>query len=212
MNCIKPYSLSLFILIVLLSVQPVLAQSNNPEYQAEIGRFQEELNTSYRNPEKSPLEPQDMAAFEGLPFFPVNEKYRIEARFVRTPGSKPFKMATSTNRLPIYEKYGEAHFELNGQQVVIPIYQNHGLRETEEYKDYLFLPFKDQTNGDSSYGGGRYVELRIPAADTIVIDFNKAYNPYCAYNSRYSCPIPPKENRIPLAIPAGVKAPVYTRE
>lgn len=208
MNYIKP----LLILVFFLSMQSVLGQSESAVYLAEIRRFQEELNASYRNPEESPLESEDMASFEGLPFFPIQEKYRVEARFVRSPGSKPFKMATSTNRLPIYEKYGEAHFELDGQQVVIPVYQNHGLRETEEYRDYLFLPFQDQTNGDSTYGGGRYVELHIPAGDTIIIDFNKAYNPYCAYNSRYSCPIPPKANRIPLPIPAGVKAPVYAHE
>lgn len=212
MNYIKPNTIPLLILAFLLSLQPVLAQSDSTEYLAEIRRFQEELNASYRNPEESPLEPQDMAAFEGLHFFPIKEKYRVEARFVRTSGSKPFRMATSTNRLPVYEKYGEAHFELDGQQVVIPIYQNHGLRETEEYRDYLFLPFQDKTNGDSTYGGGRYVELRIPAGDTIIIDFNKAYNPYCAYNSRYSCPIPPKANRISLSIPVGVKAPVYDHE
>lgn len=208
---VKPYTLPVLILF-LFFVSEAFTQNGSKKYLAEIKQYQEELNASYRNSEESPLEPEELAAFAGLPFFPVNEKYRIKALFVRTPGSKPFKMATSTGRLPIYEKYGEAHFELDGQQLVIPIYQNHELRETEKYKDYLFLPFKDKTNGDTSYGGGRYVELRIPAGDTIVIDFNKAYNPYCAYNSRYSCPIPPKENRIPLAIPAGVKAPVYPHE
>ncbi len=202
----------IFFIPLLLVVSSVLAQKANPAYLAEIKQYQEELNASYKNPEESPLEPEDLAEFTGLPFFSVNEKYRIAARFVRTPGSKPFKMATSNGRLPVYEKYGEAHFELDGKQVVLPVYQNHELREIEKYKDYLFLPFKDQTNGDSSYGGGRYVELSIPAGDTIVIDFNKAYNPYCAYSFRYSCPIPPKENRIALAIPAGVKAPVYKHD
>ena len=212
MDILKPYILPALALSLFFVPPTAFAQGGSSEYVAEIEKYQEELNASYRNPEESPLEPEDLATFSGLPFFPINEKYRVEARFVRTPGSKPFKMATSTGRLPIYEKYGEAHFELDGEKVVVPIYQNHELRETEKYKDYLFLPFKDQTNGDTSYGGGRYVELSIPEGDTIVIDFNKAYNPYCAYSSRYSCPIPPKENRIPLAIPAGVKAPVYATE
>lgn len=185
------------------------AQQGSPEYLQEMQDYRQKMNAEYRDPEKSPLEPEELEHFNGLPFFPVNEKYRIEARFVRTPGSKPFKMPTSTNRLPVYEKYGEAHFKLDGKKVVLPVYQNHELRETEEYADYLFLPFKDLTNGKSSYGGGRYIELRIPEGDTIIIDFNKAYNPYCAYSIRYSCPIPPKENRIDLAIPAGVMAPPY---
>ena len=125
------------------------------------------------------------------------------------PRSKPFKMATSTDRKPIYEKYGEAHFELDGEKIVLPIYQSHSLRVKEEYKDHLFLPFQDLTNGTESYGGGRYLDLRIPTGDTIVIDFNKAYNPYCAYSSRYSCPVPPKENRMKVAVRAGVMAPPY---
>ena len=212
MDILKFYTLPALVLTLFFVPLTAFAQEGSSDYVAEIEKYQEELNASYRNPEESPLEPEDLAAFSGLPFFPINEKYRVVARFVRTPGSKPFKMATSTGRLPIYEKYGEAHFELDGKKVVVPIYQNHELRETEKYKDYLFLPFKDQTNGDTSYGGGRYVELSIPEGDTIVIDFNKAYNPYCAYSARYSCPIPPKENRIPLAIPAGVKAPVYSAE
>lgn len=190
---------------MLLITLSTYAQSSSPEYLQEIQHYQEELNAEYQDPEKSPLEPQDLQAFKGLPFFPINEKYRIVARFVRTPGSKPFKMATSTDRLPVYEKYGEAHFELEGKNFVLPIYQSHALRAKEEYKDHLFAPFKDKTNGTESYGGGRYLDLRIPEGETIVIDFNKAYNPYCAYSSRYSCPVPPKENKLAIAIPAGVK-------
>ena len=183
----------------------VAAQTGSPHYLQEIDKYQRELNAEYADPEKSPLEPADLEAFAGLPFFPIDEKYRVIARFVRTRGSKPFKMPTSTDRLPIYEKYGEAHFELEGKAIVLPVYQNHELRKKKGYKDYLFVPFTDLTNGTDSYGGGRYLDLRIPAAgDSLVIDFNKAYNPYCAYSSRYSCPIPPRENRIPLAIKAGV--------
>lgn len=192
------------LLLFLLCTHWCMAQNPDSSYLQEIAQYQSKLNTEYSNPETSPLEPQDLQKFTGLPFFPISEDYRIVARFVRTPGSKPFKMPTSTDRLPIYEKYGEAHFELDSLRIVLPIYQNHALRETEKYRNHLFLPFKDLTNGTDSYGGGRYLDLEIPAGDTIILDFNKAYNPYCAYSSRYSCPIPPKENRIPLAIKAGV--------
>lgn len=193
-----------FVLLLLLWSHACFAQSAVSAYQQEIKHFQDELNAEYSNAETSPLEPQDLQNFTGLPFFPISENYRIVARFVRTPGSKPFKMPTSTDRLPVYEKYGEAHFELDSSRIVLSIYQNHALRETEKYRNHLFLPFKDLTNGTDSYGGGRYIDLLIPAGDTIIIDFNKAYNPYCAYSSRYSCPIPPKKNSIPLAIRAGV--------
>jgi uncharacterized protein (DUF1684 family) len=77
---------------------------------------------------------------------------------------------------------------------------------TEGFEDYLFLPFLDDTNGETSYAGGRYLDLRIPKNDLIILDFNETYNPYCAYNERYSCPIVPRENYIPLKIEAGIKA------
>jgi uncharacterized protein (DUF1684 family) len=76
----------------------------------------------------------------------------------------------------------------------------------EAYVDYLFLPFSDATNGNETYSGGRYIDLRIPTSDSVLIDFNKAYNPYCAYNPKYSCPIVPKQNRLPIPVRAGVKA------
>lgn len=115
-------------------------------------------------------------------------------------------MKTSTDRLPVYIKYGEAHFKLNKKDCVLNIYQNADLVKKEEYKDYLFLPYTDLTSGEESYGGGRYIDLKIPKDETIIIDFNKSYNPYCAYNHKYSCPIPPMENRLDVEVRAGVKA------
>jgi uncharacterized protein len=90
---------------------------------------------------------------------------------------------------------------------VLSLYQNHELRTTETHKNHLFLPFKDLTNGTESYGDGRYLDLSIPEGEPLVIDFSKAYNPYCAYSSHYSCPIPPKENRLRIPIRAGLIAP-----
>ena len=115
-------------------------------------------------------------------------------------------MPTTTDRMPIYVKYGEAYFELEGQSFKLNIYQNQELITKAEYVDYLFIPFTDATNGETSYGGGRYLDLRIPTGKTITLNFNKSYNPYCAYNGKYSCPIPPSENDISVAILAGVKA------
>ncbi|MND77928.1 hypothetical protein D3C80_696300 [compost metagenome] len=174
-------------------------------YIEEIKHYQKELNEEFASPEKSPLTEEDRAKFKELPFFPINEAYKVEAKFIRTHNSVPFEMPTTTARKPVYEKYGEAHFKLNGKDLVLSIYQSHSLREKAEYKDHLFLPFMDLTNGKESYGGGRFLDLTIPEGDTIVIDFNKAYNPYCAYNHKYSCPIPPKENDMNTEIKAGVK-------
>jgi len=115
-------------------------------------------------------------------------------------------MKTTTDRLPIYRKYGEARFKLGGKDQVLSIFQNLGLMEDPEYEDYLFVPFTDETNGSESYGGGRYLDVEMPEGDRMIINFNKAYNPYCAYNAKYSCPIPPAENHLDIEVKAGVKA------
>lgn len=168
--------------------------------------YQVQLNKEFADPETSPLLSEDLKDFQSLDFFPVNKDLIVTADFIRTPGQMPFQMPTTTGRLPVYEKYGEAHFILEGKQVILEIFQSHDLRETEEYKDYLFMPFTDLTNGEETYGGGRYLGLTIPEGDSIVINFNKAYNPYCAYNGKYSCPRVPVQNHIDAEITAGVKA------
>ncbi|MEN7550351.1 DUF1684 domain-containing protein [Rapidithrix thailandica] len=175
------------------------------QYEEEIAHFQQELNEEFRNPEESPLPKKDLKKFKKHNFFPIDSTYKVLAKFVKTHNALPFKMQTTTDRLPTYEKYGEVIFEIEGQILTLSIYQSHQLRRTLKYKDHLFLPFTDLTNGKETYGGGRYLDLTIPSGDTIVIDFNKAYNPYCAYNPSYSCPIPPEENDLNIRIEAGVK-------
>jgi len=168
--------------------------------------FQRELNAEYKDASTSPLKEADRKHFNGLEFFKFDSTYVVPAKFERFPDEKPFEMKTSTERRPVYVKYGELTFNLKGKRYKLNIYQNNGLIETEGYEDYLFLPFSDETNGLESYGGGRYMDARIPDGDTMVIDFNKAYNPYCAYNDKYSCPIVPRENYLKTRIEAGVKA------
>ncbi|NOR27023.1 MAG: DUF1684 domain-containing protein [Lutibacter sp.] len=177
-------------------------------YEDEIRLVQHELNTHYSDATTSPLTKKDLKTFKGLEFFKIDEKYKVEASFELTPNTPIFEMQTTTDRLPLYKKYGIARFTLNGEQLELSIYQNQKLMTDVEYEDYLFIPFNDTTNGSLSYGGGRYIDLEIPSegSETIIIDFNKAYNPYCAYNSRYSCPIPPSENNLKISILAGVKA------
>lgn len=177
-------------------------------YQEEIKSFQYEMNTYYADAETSPLTEEDLATFKGLEFFEISENYQVEATFELTPDTPVFEMPTTTDRLPLYRKYGIARFTINGKKMELSIYQNQKLMTSFEYADHLFLPFNDTSNGKSTYEGGRFIDLEIPAegSQTIVIDFNKAYNPYCAYNYKYSCPIPPAENNLPVAILAGVKA------
>lgn len=168
--------------------------------------FQQELNEQFKNPEESPLK-NKAKRFKGHDFFPIDSTLRIEAKFVRSLNAIPFQMKTTTNRLPTYEKYGEALFTVAGKELALSIFQSHSLRETEEFKNHLFLPFTDLSNGEESYTGGRFIDLEIPNSDIVVIDFNKAYNPYCAYSPDYSCPIPPQENHLDFKILAGVQKP-----
>lgn len=168
--------------------------------------WQKEMNADFKDATKSPLKEKDRTHFTGLEFFPFDSTFVITTTLTRTPNEVPFKMKTTTDRLPNYVKYGIVEFQFDEKTYQLNIYQNLDLLEKEGSEDYLFLPFLDNTNGDTSYGGGRYVEGRIPKGDIMVIDFNTAYNPYCAYNEKYSCPIVPRENYLPISVNAGVKA------
>ena len=180
----------------------VLAQN----YTDEIMQFRKQMNTEFADSAKSPLSYEDRINFKELSFFEIDTIYKVKAKLVITPFEIPFSMKTTTSRLPVYVKYAEAYFSIKGIDCKLNIYQNKDLILKKGYEDYLFLPFTDLTNGSETYGGGRYIDLKTTDNDYITIDFNKSYNPYCAYNHKYSCPIPPVENHLDLEIKAGVKA------
>ena len=172
---------------------------------ADILEFQKELDESFKDPDSSPLPDKYRKDFEGLDFYKPDTTYVVKARFERTPEAEPFLMPTTTDRQTKEVVYGIAHFTLNGEEHQLEVYQSLGLMDDEEYEDYLFLPFLDNTNGEETYGGGRYIDLTIPEGNTLVIDFNKAYNPYCVYNKKYSCPLVPRQNYLRTKVRAGVK-------
>lgn len=201
------HALGIGLLLSLLTpLMVAFGQDPDMEYLKEVRVYQESENARFRDTLTSPLVREDITNFPGLEFYPVDRKYRVEAEFILTPEAEPFQMPTTTFRLVTYRKFGEAKFRLEGRDFVLAVYQNQEIMNKKGYEDYLFLPFKDLTNAHGSYGGGRYINLTIPMGGAIVIDFNKCYNPYCAYNSRYSCPLPPDENSLNIEIPAGVKA------
>ena len=172
---------------------------------AAVQKFQKEINAEYANAKTSPLTAEDLAAFKGLDFYPINEKFFVTAKFVRTEKEKPFEMKTSTERKPIYVKYGEVYFTIEGKELKLNLYRNIELSKKKEYKNSLFLPFSDLTSGKESYIGGKYIDLKIPKGNTLAIDFNTSYNPYCAYSHKYSCPKVPLENDLNVEIKAGVE-------
>lgn len=185
-----------------------LRKSNDVQVDAiqDILDFQNELNKEFKDPETSPLPDRYRKNFESLDFFAPDTNFIVHAKFIRTPDAVPFLMPTTTDRKSKEVVYGIAHFMLDGKRQQLEIYQNPELMLQEGYEDYLFLPFTDKTNGEETYTGGRYIDLRIPRGDNIKIDFNRAYNPYCAYNKKYSCPIVPGINALSTQILAGVKA------
>lgn len=138
-------------------------------------------------------------------FFPINKAYRVSCYFEKITDTIGFTMATSAKTLNHYYKYGRLDFMINGEEYLLFVYQSKDLMQVEEYKDYLFVPFTDATTGDESYGSGRYLEFfkKDIQNNTVEIDFNKAYNPYCAYAAGYKCPVPPKENNLRMAVKAG---------
>jgi uncharacterized protein (DUF1684 family) len=169
--------------------------------------FQEALDKKFADPESSPLNQEQLRAFEGLAFFPADTTYQTWALLERSPEALPFEMPTTTDRMARERKYGTLYFELKGRPFSLEVYQSPDLMMQEGYEDYLFLPFTDSTNGSETYEGGRYIDLRIPLADSLLLDFNRAYNPYCVYNPEYSCPIVPAVNNLDIPIRAGVMVP-----
>ncbi|MCT2561292.1 DUF1684 domain-containing protein [Chryseobacterium herbae] len=194
-----------YLIILLLFPLFIFAQKKASKEILEIKKFQKELNAEYLNPKETPLRGDNFTNFKEHPFFLVDLKYRVTAKFVKTENPQPFDLPTSSGKTKSYREYGKATFELDGKPYTLTLYQSLDLIKQEKYKDHLFLPFRDATNEKDTYGGGKYMDLKIPKGNTIVLDFNQSYQPYCAYNAYdYNCPIVPEENRLPVEIRAGV--------
>lgn len=196
-----------YILFVLFSLMVFACASNNLKNETEeIQKFQKDLNAEYLNPEETPLRKENFENFTAHPFFPIDLKFRVKAKFIKISNSKSFEFPTSSGKTKTYKAYAKADFILDGKNYSLTVYQSQDLIKKPGYEDYLFLPFHDLTNNHETYGGGKYIDLRIPKSDHIIIDFNQSYQPYCAYNAYdYNCPIVPEENSLPLRIEAGVK-------
>jgi uncharacterized protein (DUF1684 family) len=188
--------------ICFLSAIPLSAQS---DWFETLTEERMKKNEELLSGDKSPLPDSVKKQFTGLNYFPPDKKFAVTADFIRL--KKPTKVIfqTSDGRERIYFRCAALQFRLNEKNFRLYVYYNEDIRKNPGLEDYLFLPFKDLTNGKGTYGGGRYLELREPEGDFIVLDFNRAFNPYCAYSDRYSCPKIPEENYLPLKIEAGEK-------
>ncbi|MDB2571446.1 MAG: DUF1684 domain-containing protein [Polaribacter sp.] len=194
-----------FITLILL-----MSACNSQRKKTLIGatEYQQKLNESYKDGSKSPLKKNDLKNFKGLEFYPVDSSFIVTARLTKTKDATTFEMATTTDRKPLYKEYGILTFTLKGIDCSLTVYQSQDDLRDEKYKDFLFLPFTDNSSGNGSYAGGRYMDVMTTdekTDGTIVLNFNNSYNPYCAYNEKYSCPLTPRQNHLSLAVKAGIK-------
>jgi uncharacterized protein (DUF1684 family) len=162
----------------------------------ELTQFRIAKNDFFANHPQSPLTPTQKRKFHGLEYYPENPALRLEVEIEDHPDKEPIQIQTSTGELQIYKRVGIIQFQVDGSPAELTIFENeHG----------LFLPFADSMAGVETYGAGRYLEpIEMPNGKYLV-DFNLAYNPYCAYNDTWSCPLTPWENRLKVPIQAGEK-------
>ncbi len=170
----------------------------------DAAKYQKELREFYENSATTPLSDEDKKHFKGITFFPMSDKYVVEANFQAADSGKVIPFATSANKVKTYKELGIATFEMDGKPQSITLYEP--AEAIEGAEDLVFIPFRDATSGLTSYGAGRYLELSKDdlKKQPIILDFNRAYNPYCAYSDDYNCPIPPQNNTLSVKIEAGV--------
>lgn len=176
------------------------------QYTDSVQHLRDEHVAELLDPVNQILNETEISQIRSLAYFPVDEHKKVNAVFTEERGKK-FQLPTSSGATKTYLRYGFVTFTWENESVRLNVYQDVNLSKKAGYEDYLIIPFKDATSGKETYGGGRYLDLRIPKSTEVLIDFNLAYNPYCAYSHRYSCPIPPVENQLTISIDAGEKTP-----
>jgi uncharacterized protein (DUF1684 family) len=202
----------ILLLVVLLAVVGLLAYNfsgsqssasptteTDAAYAAQVRQARAQKDAAFRTAPTSPIPVAQRAAFGGLRYFKPDAAYRVVARLKRATTPTPLPLALTGGSADAYARWGTAEFELGGQPQKLTLLQKQG--ETQS----LFVPFTDPTNGQQTYGGGRFLDLPVPAAEAseITLDFNAAYSPFCAYNHEYSCPRPPADNRLTVPVLAG---------
>lgn len=178
------------------------------DYLDNIKEHRQNKNQQFRDTSTSPFNNADVQRFDELEYFDIKKKYLVWAQFERLEPGEPFVMPTTGSKTPYYIRYGKLRFTIDGQEEELTVYRNIGHEDSDQYEDYLFVPFKDKTNGETTYSGGRYLDLHMPIynGELVKLDFNKAYNPFCVYNfDEFDCPIPPEANHLDIAIRAGEK-------
>jgi uncharacterized protein (DUF1684 family) len=198
-----PICYSAFWLLLWLS-SAAHAQVNTHDWAKDIEQQRGEKDKAFREAKDSPLPEKAKKNFQGLPYFPINEKFRFAGAIVRHDKRETFDIIASDGEKRKTLRYGYFAFQLDGKTYRLQVYKLLDL--APQHAHLLFVPFTDATSGRESYGGGRYIDLEERKDNHYVVDFNLAYNPSCTYGKKgYSCPIPPAENRLSVRIEAGEK-------
>lgn len=173
-------------------------ETRNVNMASELEIFRMEKDRVFAKSQQSPLTPEQKSQFTGLAYFPDNPTLRFEVEVPEFPEKDKIEVQTSTGSIQTYTRFGRFKFQVDGQDAELTLYRD----ETG-----FFLPFVDSIANKETYGAGRYLEPDRLGGSKFIIDFNYAYNPYCAYNPRWSCPLTPSENRLKVPIRAGEKLP-----
>ncbi|GAB4327443.1 MAG: DUF1684 domain-containing protein [Bacteroidales bacterium] len=202
---------SILAVLLLTLIIPAMADAQpRPDmiraYTDSIARFRQGKNIRFLYDDASPLTPEQKQNFEGLKYFPARYQYLIKGTFEAYDQPDTVELKTTTDRSPAYVVRGIIRFRFEGKSYSLLAFQNLKLLEINPEDNKLLIPFRDLTAGRETYGGGRYIDCTIPGEGQMIeLDFNKAYNPYCAYNPKYSCVLPPPENELPFRVEAGEK-------
>ena len=197
----KKYRLFSALLLLAFGVYGSLFKKMENNYIEGIKKLRSHYNQYIKYYEDSPLEQDKISYFNELDYYQIDELYKINAKFSELNPKDTFYISLTKEKRLVFLKYGKATFSYKGEPQELIL-----LKDLKSESNRLFMPFKDKTNGKTTYGSGRYLDVNFNNENEVVIDFNLAYNPYCAYNKNYKCPMVPSENVIDKKITAGEKA------
>lgn len=200
----KNILLAVAVVAVLVTVYYSFSGNQNREaYISSIETVRREKDHNMRTASDSPFANDSISSFKGLNYFTIDATYRIQAQLIPIAQKKTVSLPTSDGKQKGYMEYAYAEFEMQGERNKLLILE---IMDMGPYRGTLFLAFADKTSAVETYGAGRYLDIKkIPGSTSVTLDFNEAYNPYCAYNDSFSCPFPPAENLLNIRIEAGEK-------
>lgn len=186
-------------IVLVAGASTAIACGAPPSYPEEIAAHRAEVDAFMRGASESPIPPGQRASFQPLPYYPIDEQYRVPAALRVARTDEVIEMSTSTGKPRRMRRIGTLAFTLKGQPLTLTAFA-----ETDDTAlRRLFVPFGDLTSGMDTYQGGRYLDLDLKGSGVYDLDFNRAYHPYCVFNPEYECPVPPRENRLKVPILAG---------